>query len=126
MKNIDILTALDAAGDQATQGEWHADDGVMDTPNGPAQQYPEALIIPYARSSAAEMDMRDAEFCALAANARPALKAHLAAVARLVEAARVVESEGQHASLCPANRLVPKTCDCGREDLIAALKEVTS
>lgn len=124
MKPLDVLTALDAAGDKATQGKWHADDGVTDTPNGPAQQYPEALTIPYTRSSAAEMDMRDAEFCALAANARPVLKRHLAAVARLVEAARRVLNGGD----CTCDPAVSgsRTDFCGACELRAALKEVTS
>lgn len=107
MKPLDILTALDAAGDKATQGEWRV---VVDAQGPNMVMHPSRHGIAIASltsafspacgfhedwgandgKSPATISERNgnAEFLLLAANARPALKQHLAAVRKLVEAAR--------------------------------------
>jgi hypothetical protein len=129
MKPLDVLTALDAAGDKATQGEWCQSDpefGDHDKshfvcagdPDDPSAN----LILTVEPSSAPDSDMADARFVVDSANARPALKQHLAAVARLVEAARRLLNGGD--CTCDPAPQGGRIDVCATCEIRAALKEV--
>lgn len=118
MKNLDILTALVAAGDRATQGEWINTKYCIITE--------EQLVAPNPgiRENGDGIDSDDADFIVSAANARPALRSHLAAVAKLVEAAEYAHC-WRHGSDCDVyDAMISKPCNCGLDALRDALKEV--
>ena len=120
MNPIDILTALVAAGDKATQGRWKRFAAARGAASQVVLEADEAqkICVWPVRSA------KDALFIAAAANARPALKAHLAAVARLVEAARRLLNGGD--CTCDPAPMGGRIAVCATCEIRAALKEVTS
>lgn len=105
MKPLDVLTALDAAGKPQ---EWGHKAHARSKGDAPC-----SIFDPSRGVCDCGLDV-----------IRPALKAHLAAVARLVEAARRVLNGGD----CTCDPAVSgsRTDFCGACELRAALKEVTS
>lgn len=113
MKPIDILTALDAAGDEAKQGKWEREFAEEITCDGD-------IVADF-------WNIHNCTFACDAANARPALKQHLVAVARLVEAARkiVAYDETYHNGRTRFDTSIGVGIGCGDlRALRAALQEV--
>jgi hypothetical protein len=118
--------AVELAG-KATQGEWRsrADHG-----DGDGDGHDHGHILsgddPIALVEYGENDDGDERFIIDAANARPALKAHLVAVARLVEAARDAFAYLYPGGSSPHS--LSESCGCPRCDagryLKIALQEV--
>lgn len=112
MKPLDVLTALDAAGDRASESDWIS---LVDT----VYNRLGIVVFDAPRTAAGRADVR---FAVAAANARPALKSHLAAVSRLVAAAR-----GALACLDAWRDVMSPDGEATEIDALRdALKEVTS
>jgi hypothetical protein len=105
------LDAIEARADAATEGPW------FNNRNG-------VVIVeshPLAPTVSENSSWGDAEFIAAARADIPALVAELRAAREVVEAA-AQRIGGSHAMVCDAYALGPgTTCDCGRDDLAAAL-----
>jgi hypothetical protein len=110
------LDAIEARAEAATPGPWRQTTSkrgyrdVLQTPDS----YGDRMI-------AKGCPNADADFIAAARTDIPALVAELRAAREVVEAA-AQRIGGSHAMVCDAYALGPgTTCDCGRDDLAAAL-----